>query len=601
MKSRYRFGVLAAFAVSGSVFVSVGLGQVHQQAGSPAAKSKTEASSGRSTSIPAGFKAHRLTQASTPPSGPPVTLLGSVATGSPAESFAISGSLAYVCDQNEISVINISNAASPRVTATAVSSLIKSSGDINCAVQRNTLAVFSDQTSTTIGNSPGFVAFSLTNPAQPSLIGATSINKRFFGSPLYIGNIAYVPTNAVTTQFAGWDNQFGDLLALDVTNFASPVLLGTLEQPQINPVFGGPYDIIGVTQAAPSLLYIGGSSSIGAANNGFGRLQVVDVSNPSAMKIVGQVDVPGTLQFYAPLIQGNVAVGIGNSGGFNVFATPNTVGNIVVATFDVTDPRSPVLLSSTVTNYSTGVGGGATRIGTNLFAFAGVADSNNNPVMLIVDTTNPQSPVFSSVFLAQPFSSIQAIGSYLYATLGAGGFAIYSIPGGSSPITVCPSSIDAMLVIDQGASISVQGFQNAKVALNSFVDSLHLSPDQIGVAEFLTAGSVLQKLSTNAAQSNLVVDGIQVSASSSYIGSGVTAAQAELTSSRHVPSANQVMIVLSDGADKGAPNSTATLAAANAAKAAGIRIVSIQVGSGSSALMQSIASSSGDYYSVPSP
>ena len=88
---------------------------------------------------------------------------------------------------------------------------------------------------------------------------------------------------------------------------------------------------------------------------------------------------------------------------------------------------------------------------------------------------------------------------------------------------------------------------------------------------------------------------------SSYIGSGIIAAQAELTSPRHIPSANQIMIVLSDGADKGAPNNSATIAAANAAKAAGIRIISVQVGSGSGALMQSIASSSSDYYVVPTP
>jgi hypothetical protein len=58
------------------------------------------------------------------------------------------------------------------------------------------------------------------------------------------------------------------------------------------------------------------------------------------------------------------------------------------------------------------------------------------------------------------------------------------------------------------------------------------------------------------------------------------------------------MIVLSDGADKGAPINTATLAAANAAKAAGIRIIAIQYGPPGSTLMQSIASSNTDYYLV---
>jgi hypothetical protein len=571
------------------------------QNNAPARTGKEDASSGHHAAVPAGFKAHPLTQATTPPTGPPITLLGSVATASPAESFALNGSLAYVCDANEISVINIANPASPQLVATAVSSLIKSSGDIICTIQRNTLAVFSDQTSSTIGNSPGFVAFSLANPSQPTLIAATPISKRFFGGVLYIGNIAYVPTNAITSCF-GWCNQYGDLLAIDITNFSAPVLLGTLEQPQIDPVFGGPNDVVGVVQATGSLLFTGSSSSVGAANNGVGRLQTIDASNPAGMKIVGELAVPGTLQFYTPLLQGTLAVGIGNTGGYNVGANPVTQGNIVVATFDITDPRSPVLLSSTATNYSVGVGGGAARIGNNLFAFAGVVDANNNPVMLVVDTTNPQSPLFESSFIAQPFTSMQAVGTTLYATLGSGGFAIYSIPGGTSPSTVCPSSIDAMLVVDQEANISPQGFLNAKAALNSFIDSLHLTPDQIGVVGFGSSAAVLENLTTNAAQTNLVVDGMVTGASpSSYIGSGIAAAQGELTSSRHVPSANQVMIVLSDGADKGAPNNSATIAAASAAKAAGIRIISVQVGSGNGTLMQSIASSSADYYLVPTP
>lgn len=59
------------------------------------------------------------------------------------------------------------------------------------------------------------------------------------------------------------------------------------------------------------------------------------------------------------------------------------------------------------------------------------------------------------------------------------------------------------------------------------------------------------------------------------------------------------MIIVSDGRDTAAPNGTATLAAATAAKAAGIRIIALQYGSPASALMQSIASAPADYYLVP--
>ncbi len=114
---------------------------------------------------------------------------------------------------------------------------------------------------------------------------------------------------------------------------------------------------------------------------------------------------------------------------------------------------------------------------------------------------------------------------------------------------------------------------------------------------FTNAARVDQTLTTNGAQTKSVVDNI-TAGGTSYIGAGIAAAQQELTSTRHNPSSTPIVIVLSDGADAGAPNNTATLAAANAAKAAGIRIMTLQYSGSASALMQSIATSAADFYLV---
>ena len=145
------------------------------------------------------------------------------------------------------------------------------------------------------------------------------------------------------------------------------------------------------------------------------------------MQIAGQLLVPGTILFNTPLIQGTVAVGIGNTGGFvgSLTANPFTQGNIVVATFDVTDRRSPAILSITTTSYSGGFGGGAAQIGPSLFAFAGVQDTGGNQVLLVVDVTNPTAPLLTTYPITQPFSSMQAVGITLYATLGSGGFGLF--------------------------------------------------------------------------------------------------------------------------------------------------------------------------------
>jgi hypothetical protein len=357
---------------------------------------------------------------------------------------------------------------------------------------------------------------------------------------------------------------------------------------------------MGVTKADAALLYLGGSTSTGSENNGLGRLQVIDVSNPTAMKLVGQLLLPGSVHMAAPLIQGTVAVSIGNNGGFTgqFAADPNTGGNIMVAVYDVSDRRAPSILSIITTDYRVGQGRGATRIGNNLFAYSGVWDVNNNAVLLIVDVNNPLAPVIESIPVPQAFTSLEAVGNVMYATRGTGGFATYAIPGVSNtPLNYCPANTDAILVLDRGAQMPGQVFLEAKSALAAFIDNLHLPTDRVGVASFTNVANLNQSLTGNAAQAKASFDAI-IPGGTSYIGAGIAAAQSELTGSHANPGAAPFMVVVSDGVDSGAPFPGATLAAANAAKAMGIRIISVQYGNAGGSLMQSIASSPADFHSV---
>jgi hypothetical protein len=150
----------------------------------------------RTASAPsaAARRVRRVTPQSGP--GPSVGLLGSVATASPAESVALNGNLAYVCDDNEISFVDITDPANPQIVGMSTASVLLNADDIRCAVQRNTLTVFPDRSST-LGNTPAYLAYDLSNPSQPQLINdATPLTKRFGGDPVYIGNFAFVPTAA---------------------------------------------------------------------------------------------------------------------------------------------------------------------------------------------------------------------------------------------------------------------------------------------------------------------------------------------------------------------------------------------------------------------
>jgi Mg-chelatase subunit ChlD len=155
-----------------------------------------------------------------------------------------------------------------------------------------------------------------------------------------------------------------------------------------------------------------------------------------------------------------------------------------------------------------------------------------------------------------------------------------------------------MLVLDRGANIPSQAFISAETALESFVGTLQFPSDEVGVASFTTSATVNQTLTNNPSLAINAFSEIIPGGGISYIGSGIAAAQGEFASPRNNPAATPVLLLISDGADLGAPNSSATLTAANAAKAAGIEIISVQYGTGPTTLMQSIASSSANFYQV---
>jgi len=71
----------------------------------------------------------------------------------------------------------------------------------------------------------------------------------------------------------------------------------------------------------------------------------------------------------------------------------STLGNLTLTTFDITNPRSPAVLANIVLPYTSFREGPAVQIGPNLSLFAGAQDNSGNNLLLLVDTTNPLSPV----------------------------------------------------------------------------------------------------------------------------------------------------------------------------------------------------------------
>ena len=379
------------------------------------------------TTVPTGTSTvlNTLTVIPTGGSGSSLTLVGSVNTASSAQTVAINGNTAYVCDQNEVSVVDITNPAAPTVLTTALSSFIANAANIHCNIQQGDLVIFSDTSSTTIGNNPGFLVFGLSNPQSPNLLNAVPFNKRFVGDPiLYLGNTAFLYTNAVTTQFGFETGAFGDIIAVDVSNIGNPQILGTLSV-NGDPVYGGPNGFFGEALYNSSILYGAGTTLAGVnTSGGAAALDVIDISNPANPTLSNRVTTSNGLQYLsAPLIQGNTLVALANTGG-----TPNPESVVV---YDISNPANPVIVSTTLTGTFCCAGNGSVVLGPNEFLFAGTQTTSDNtakPVLLLVNTLNPAAPVITPLSIPVATDDLVIKGNYLYVPT-ATGLSIYSIPG----------------------------------------------------------------------------------------------------------------------------------------------------------------------------
>jgi large repetitive protein len=371
----------------------------------------------------------------TPASGAPTSLdlVGSVATASVAETVALNGNTAYVCDENEVSVVDVTNPAKPTLITTALSSYITNASNIHCSIQQGDLVIFSDTSSTTIGNNPGFLVFGLSNPKSPNLLNAIPFDKRFVGDPIdYLGNTAYLYTQVVFSQFGFADGQGGDIISVDLSDVTKPTILGTLSQ-NGDPVYGGPNEFFGAAVYNPQTLLVGSSTLSGDSfTGGAGALDTIDISNPKAISVSNQVTVNtnGIQYILNPQIQGNILVALANTG-----STSTQIGVIqndqeFIVVFDISNPQNPVLLSTTPTNTFCCSGSGAAILGPNEFLFGGTmtASTSGKPVLLLVDTTNPSKPVITPLSVTVAPDSLTIRGNYLYAPT-ATGLSIYSVPG----------------------------------------------------------------------------------------------------------------------------------------------------------------------------
>ncbi len=154
--------------------------------------------------------------------------------------------------------------------------------------------------------------------------------------------------------------------------------------------------------------------------------------------------------------------------------------------------------------------------------------------------------------------------------------------------------VDVILVVDRSSSMSVSDLDDAKAAIIQFVHLMDLAQDQVGLVTFNQYATLAVPLTQDAGQVISATEAITPSGGTN-IAKAIEVGHHELNTSTHLPENSPVLILLSDGGS----NRSTTVAAANAAKADGIRIISIGLGNSNNDLLKEIASSSRDYYQTP--
>jgi uncharacterized protein (TIGR03437 family) len=347
------------------------------------------------------------------------------------KSMVTYGNFAYVCGSQYIAVLDITHPASPTLTGTVGSNAFNNVSNLFCYVDSGDLVAFADTGSTlAAGTGPSVTVFSLAHPAKPELIQQTALSKQFVSGVAHHNHTAFVTFNSISFSGSTFLNQGGDLVSVDVSNPSSPKLLNALSGSTSSAL--GPDCFFDVVAVNDTIAYAASSSSTGSQTaTGTGLLLVLDTSNPKSLKVVKKIAVPGTRQVLSVRVQGNLAVTVNDVEGWRNpidFTQGALVGPTNVTTFDISNPKNPVLLTTEPTNVRPGLsGGGGAPIGTHQFAFAGTRDGDQSG-LLIVDARDSKNLKSSTLATTDILHNLIVVAPhYLYTLIDNTGVAVYRI------------------------------------------------------------------------------------------------------------------------------------------------------------------------------
>jgi uncharacterized membrane protein len=354
-----------------------------------------------------------------------LTLVGSV-SGTGGSSLAFDSNYAYVCGGGGIGIVDVSNPRQPNLLSTFGAGDANSIGGFLCQE-------FNGSNGADLGfvGNNGIVTYDLSSPTAPVHLGSAGYSFNFLtflDDYLMTGGNGYFTTHSFSYG-SSIKSQDGEVFDYSFANPASPSVLNVLTGSSDAAAHTGPH--FGITQVDATTLYFGSTTASGAnAQTGQARVSIVDISNPLSLQAVGEVLIPQGVWATDFAIVGNTAVVAGRTVGWTDTPTGNPPdfysagGNLMIATLDITNHRSPTILSAIDTGIPTTFIPARTLVsmGGNLFAMALQPGDGQTtqPQIVLIDISNPMQIGVTTGASVPGLQSLAFQNGYLYATTSSG-------------------------------------------------------------------------------------------------------------------------------------------------------------------------------------
>ncbi len=367
----------------------------------------------------------------------PFTLVGQAVIAEASDAIP-NGNLVYVCGSSGISIFDVTNVTAPQLLRTV------GTPANTCQIRGDGLVALRG------GNTFVLALYTLTDPQNPQRLGSTpEIPYNFAGDLAITDTHAFVTTLTFDFFLSNRDifRHTGDVLSIDVSVPSAPRLDGVLLNTNgtnhdgigvvggIDPS-GGNFNMFSVAQAdAQTLLVFSTTVTGGDTQSGTGLVRVLDIGAPGNLSELRTLPIPGAVNLIGLAIQGNRALAVASSGGWQDFFTDQNAGlsgNAVLATLDTSDPRNPQLIAThPLSRASRGVTL-PVSFGNDKYAFSSLGASSDTPQLFLVDSTDPANLVLGQMDVPSEIRRMRVQGNLLY-TASPSGLLIYEVNAAPPP------------------------------------------------------------------------------------------------------------------------------------------------------------------------